>query len=127
MWRFEVKLERASLDKPYCGCLLRVSVWSHGDGGLAIKALSFETDCSSFAARCLASAGIVLCLLGNTAARADEKPQLLVETGRHSAPITSISASKDGSLIATSSADKTVRLWDAAGHQLSVIRPPDDR
>ncbi len=60
---------------------------------------------------------------GSVWAQATEKPMLLIETGRHSAPITAISASKDGSLFATSSKDKTVRIWNSAGRQVQVIRP----
>lgn len=52
-----------------------------------------------------------------------DKPLLLIETGRHSAPITAISATKDGALFATSSQDKSVRIWNAAGRQIQVIRP----
>lgn len=59
-----------------------------------------------------------------TWAQATDKPLLLIETGRHSAPITAISSTKDGSLFATSSQDKTVRIWNAAGRQVQVIRPP---
>ena len=61
---------------------------------------------------------------GAVHAQPAEKPPLLIETGRHSAPITDISASRDGSFFATSSRDKTVRIWNAAGRQVNVIRPP---
>ena len=61
---------------------------------------------------------------GGVSAQATDKPMLLIETGRHSAPITAISATKDGSLFATSSQDKTVRIWNASGRQIQVIRPP---
>ncbi len=63
-------------------------------------------------------------LQSNARAQSPENPPLLIETGRHSAPITAISASKDGTVFATSSQDKTVRIWNAAGRQLQVIRPP---
>lgn len=53
-----------------------------------------------------------------------ERPSLLIETGRHTARISAISATKDGSLLATSSDDKSIRIWDAAGRQIQVIRPP---
>jgi WD40 repeat protein len=74
----------------------------------------------------LAAAAILLLtgLLGQARAQSGDKPMLLIETGRHSAPITAISASKDGSTFATSSQDKSVRIWDAAGRQIQVIRPP---
>lgn len=60
----------------------------------------------------------------DASAQTTDKPVLLIETGRHSAPITAISGTQDGSLFATSSQDKTVRIWNAAGRQIQVIRPP---
>lgn len=63
-------------------------------------------------------------LHGAAHAQSADKPLLLIETGRHSAPITAISASKDGAFFATSSRDKTVRIWNATGRQVHVIRPP---
>lgn len=62
--------------------------------------------------------------LHSASAQGADKPMVLVETGRHSAPITAISATKDGSTFATSSRDKTVRIWNLAGRQIQVIRPP---
>lgn len=74
--------------------------------------------------RLLASSILLLsCLFGQVRAQTDDKPLLLIETGRHSAPITAISATADGSIFATSSQDKTIRVWNAAGRQIQVIRP----
>jgi WD40 repeat protein len=66
----------------------------------------------------------MLFLQGDTWAESVESSMLLIETGRHSARITAISSTKDGSLFATSAKDKTVRIWNAAGRQVQVIRPP---
>lgn len=58
----------------------------------------------------------------------DDKPRLILQKG-HTAPINSIMFSPDGSLLATGSTDKTIKLWDATtgreirtftGHTTSV-------
>jgi WD40 repeat protein len=74
----------------------------------------------------LITAALVLgCLVFRAAwAQTSDKPLMLIETGRHAGPITAISATKDGSTFATSSRDKTVRIWNSAGRQMQVIRPP---
>ena len=61
---------------------------------------------------------------GLVSAADDSKSTLRIETGRHTAGITDISVSADGKIIATSSDDKTVRIWNEAGRLLQTIRPP---
>ncbi|QOX78621.1 caspase family protein [Trichlorobacter lovleyi] len=52
-------------------------------------------------------------------------PTIRIQTDLHSAKIMDVSASGDGALLATASADKTVKLWEtASGRLLRTIRPP---
>jgi len=54
-----------------------------------------------------------------------ERPFLHLGGDMHSATIYALSVSTDGTLIATASLDKTVRLWNAAnGTLVRVLRPP---
>jgi len=69
-----------------------------------------------------------LALLASSALAAGNPPKdpvLRIETGQHLAPITRISTDASGRWIATSSEDKTTRLWDAqTGQAVAVLRPP---
>ena len=72
--------------------------------------------------------GMALLLLA-AAARADEeeadRPNLVQQTGGHTAAIWKLLFTPDGKEIVSVSEDKTVRVWDAAGGEcLRVIRPP---
>lgn len=67
---------------------------------------------------------LLFSIFGMHIAHADDKPLLRIETDRHWGRLTDISAAKNGSIFVTSSEDKTVRIWDASGRQLKVIRPP---
>ncbi|SKA01377.1 WD40 repeat [Trichlorobacter thiogenes] len=52
-------------------------------------------------------------------------PTIRIQADLHSAKIMDVSASGDGALLATASADKTVKLWEtASGRLLRTIRPP---
>ena len=52
-------------------------------------------------------------------------PQLRIEIGAHSAPINAVAADAAGTMLATVSFDKTLRLWSAAsGTLLRILRPP---
>ena len=53
-----------------------------------------------------------VCLLGSFRAEA-QRPDLLVQTG-HSNKVDSIAFSPDGKLLASSSWDNTIKLWDVA-------------
>lgn len=54
-----------------------------------------------------------------------ERATLRIDHGRHTAAVTSIAASSDGTFIVTGSEDRTVRLWDArSGQPLRTLRPP---
>lgn len=77
----------------------------------------------SFLSLVMAALAVTLSLQSAHAQTAN-RPTLLIETGRHSAPITAISATKDGLLFVTCSDDKTIRIWNSAGRQMHVIRPP---
>ena len=71
--------------------------------------------------------GMALILFA-AAARAEDtadQPILVLNTGGHTAPITTVLFTPDGKEVITVSLDKTVRRWDpATGERLGVLRPP---
>ena len=52
------------------------------------------------------------------AAGPPQQPFLVIDPGMHTGVIRSISASADGTLVATASQDKTARLWSVAEKRL---------
>lgn len=60
-----------------------------------------------------------------TVSLAAQVPELIVPTG-HTRPLLCLRASPSGSLLASSSIDETVKVWDvAAGRELTTFRPGD--
>ncbi len=71
-----------------------------------------------------------LCLLALTACseRPPKNPVLRIETGEHTAEIMNIAILPEQHLLATGSADKTVRLWDMTNaHLLRTLRLPIEK
>lgn len=68
---------------------------------------------------------IILCTATNGySANNENKPILRIETGRHTASILAISSDSSGKVLATGSADKTLRIWDATTGKLTkTLRP----
>jgi len=68
--------------------------------------------------------GMILCLFAAwylTAPVTAQKPELVVQSG-HSSRITSVTFSPDGKLLASSSQDKTIKLWEmATGRELHML------
>ena len=63
-------------------------------------------------------------------AEPSSEPLLRIETSGHIANISSAATSKDGRIVATSSADKTLKIWESGpGRLLNTMRVPigDDR
>src|SRR3989338_10679531 len=61
------------------------------------------------------------------AAEPPVEPMLRIETGMHTAMIRRISVDAKARWLATSSEDKTVRVWElASGRLLQILRPPHD-
>lgn len=55
----------------------------------------------------------------------DPAPLLRVETASHAAHLSDLALSPDGGLVATVSADKTLRIWDSrTAEPVTVLRPP---
>ena len=53
------------------------------------------------------------------------EPFLVLEPGRHTAPIKRLDADREGRFLVTASEDKTVRVWAAEdGHLLRTLRLP---
>jgi len=72
---------------------------------------------------------LLLLVLAAASARAgyppSQDPQLRIETGMHTAGIWRLGVSADGKLLATSSEDKTIRLWSTEdGRLLRIFRVP---
>jgi len=54
-----------------------------------------------------------------------ERATLRIDSGHHTAPVTSIAASRDGAFLVTGSEDRSARLWDVhSGALLRTLRPP---
>jgi hypothetical protein len=86
---------------------------------------------NNFSKRVLVSAGALFVVLFSSAVAAQQAnvedahvPHLRIETGGHTASISRVVTNKAGSVIATGSDDKTIRLWDAGGKALGVLRIP---
>ncbi len=80
--------------------------------------------------RALAALGLCLGLtaLGGPSAAQPTGPFLRIEPGRHVASIRALTTNKDGTLLATASHDKTIRLWAPdQGRLLATFRIPIDR
>src|SRR5882672_8387372 len=55
-----------------------------------------------------------------------QKPELVVQTG-HSAPVNSVAFSPDGRTLASTSYDKTIKLWDVTtGTELRTLKGHTD-
>jgi Caspase domain/WD domain, G-beta repeat len=68
---------------------------------------------------------LLLLLHAAAAAIADDAPVLRIETGRHTAAILGLAVSRDGTKIATSSYDRTVRIWSMPDLKpLRIVRMP---
>lgn len=72
---------------------------------------------------------VLVALFGFGQARAEDaasgQPILRIEAGMHTARITAIASNRAGTLIATSSEDKTVRVWErSTGKLLQTLRVP---
>lgn len=67
----------------------------------------------------------LLLALAAAAARADEAPQLRIESGSHHASIRQLATDARGDTLLTVAEDKTARLWRLADQRLrQVLRPP---
>jgi len=77
--------------------------------------------------RCFLSGAILLAALQCIAAEPTTWPLPRLETGMHTASITRTATDAAGRWAVTASEDKTARVWEvASGHQLAVLRPPQD-
>lgn len=78
--------------------------------------------------RSLAAPSLAALLVASLSAPAGEPPRepiLRIETGMHISAIWRIGVDRSGSLLATVSDDKTLRLWELpSGRPLKVLRPP---
>jgi WD40 repeat protein len=75
---------------------------------------------------CLAALA-VCCLVAPTTFAEDPPaaPQLRIDAGAHTAPISRIATDRAGRWLVTASSDKTARVWDLTdGQLLSTLRPP---
>ena len=75
----------------------------------------------------LISLAALLCAPLVPAGAPPSEPMLRIETGMHTAMIRRISVDAKARWLATSSEDKTVRVWElASGRLLQILRPPHD-
>lgn len=67
----------------------------------------------------------ILCIANSVYATNNQiQPILRIETGRHTARITSLDVDAKGQYFVTSSVDKTLRVWDAdSGKVIKILRP----
>jgi hypothetical protein len=73
----------------------------------------------------LLAAGLALAAPPAAQGQPPDTPFLRIEAGAHSAPVTRLATDAAGTLLATASDDKTVRLWTLpSGEPRGVLRPP---
>jgi WD40 repeat protein len=95
-----------------------IKLWRSSNGKLLQPIDNFGTLSASFTPD-----GIITSInQGNTVKLWSLRGEVLATLKGHSAQITKVSFSPDGTKIATSSADSTVRLWDRKGNKLKIWR-----
>ena len=68
---------------------------------------------------------LLLAIVSALAQQQSSQPSILrIETGMHTAPIRAAAADARGQMLATTSDDKTLRLWSlSTGEPIQVLRP----